>query len=560
MSDKNANKRELPRVGADLLVECLEEHKVPYIFGIPGAKIDRVFDVLTYRGPELIVCRHEQNAGFMAAAIGRLTGSPGVCLATSGPGATNLATALATATTEGDPVVAITGAVPRSSRLKRSHQSMDTASVFRPITKSSIEVVAPSNIAEVVSNSFRIASAPRPGAVYITLPSDVLNAETDVQPIPDRGDPLRGPAHPTAVEEVTELLNKARLPVLFLGRAASEPSATLAVRRFLSNSPIPVVCTFEASGVVPRELLHCFVGRVGLFHNQPGDQLLDRADLILTVGYDEVEYDSALWHVDSKAKLIHLDFIEADIDGTYQPDAEVIGEIASTLDAIGRNARPAVAESETKLVATLQRQLWAEIDEGKTITSTPIHPLRFIHDLYNNLPDDVTVACDIGSVYVWMARYFVIHQPRHLLFSNGQQTLGVALPWAIAATLARPGKKVVSISGDGGFLFSAVELETAVRLRAPLVHFIWRDGSYDLVRIQQMMKYGRESGVRFGEPDLVKFAESFGAAAFRINSPDDLVPTLRKALEMQGPVIIDVPIDYRDNLKLGEQVKAHTIH
>ncbi|MGJ8729630.1 acetolactate synthase AlsS [Listeria aquatica] len=544
------------KTGADLVVDSLINQGVTHVFGIPGAKIDKVFDIMEERGPELIVSRHEQNAAFMAAAVGRLTGKPGVVLVTSGPGASNLATGLVTATSEGDPVVALAGNVGRQDRLKRTHQSMDNAALFKSITKYSEEVVDAKNIPEALSNAFRAAEEPRQGGAFVSLPQDIVTEEqVPAKAIRSLARPKTGPATKEQVAKLITRLKKAKLPVLLLGMRASSPEVTASIRRLLQKTSIPVVETFQAAGVISRELESNFFGRVGLFRNQPGDILLSKADLVITVGYDPIEYEPKAWNASSDRTIVHIDDFIAEIDHYYQPVTELVGNISLTLDRI--NAKfdgLELGETEQEILRGLHEKL-----EQRDIPSEPdetnlVHPLSVIESLRSKIDDDVTVTVDVGSHYIWMARHFRSYEPRRLLFSNGMQTLGVALPWGIAAGLVRPGEKVVSISGDGGFLFSAMELETAVRLRIPIVHLIWNDGSYDMVAFQQRMKYGKEAAVRFGGVDFVKYAESFGAKGLRVERPEELDTVLTEALQSEGPVVVDIPIDYRENIKLGESL------
>ncbi|MGO0733651.1 acetolactate synthase AlsS (plasmid) [Bacillus shihchuchen] len=537
--------------GADLVVDCLIQQGVTHIFGIPGAKIDSVFDVLQERGPELIVCRHEQNAAFMAAAVGRLTGKPGVCLVTSGPGASNLATGLVTANSESDPVVALAGAVPRTDQLKRTHQSMDNAALFAPITKYSVEIEHPDSIPEAITNAFRSATSTNPGATFVSLPQDVVIAETTVSSIAALSKPQLGIAPIQDITYVVEKIKSAKLPVIFLGMRASTDAVVKAVRKLITDTQLPVVETYQAAGSISRELEDHFFGRVGLFRNQPGDILLEEADLVISIGYDPIEYDPKFWNKLGDRTIIHLDDHQADIDHDYQPERELIGDIALTVNSIAEKLPKLVLS--TKSEAILER-LRAKLSEQAEIpnhaSKSVTHPLQVIRTLQSLIDDETTVTCDIGSHSIWMARCFRSYEPRRL----GMQTLGVALPWAIAATLIEPGKKVVSVSGDGGFLFSAMELETAVRLNAPVVHLVWRDGTYDMVAFQQMMKYGRTSATEFGDVDLVKYAESFGAIGLRVNAPEELEGVLKEAMKAEGPVIVDIPIDYRDNIKLSEKL------
>jgi len=543
------------KTGADLVVDTLIEQGVDYIFGIPGAKIDSVFNVLQDRGPELIVARHEQNAAFMAQAIGRLTDKPGVVLVTSGPGASNLATGLVTANSEGDPVVAIAGAVTRADRLKRTHQSMDNQALFKPITNFSAEVQDADNIPEVLSNAFRTAETTS-GAAFVSIPQDVGLNEANVTSFKAVEAPKLGIAPEEWIDETATLIEQAKLPVLLLGMRSSQPRVVQAIRALLERVSIPVVQTFQAAGTLSRELESNFYGRVGLFRNQPGDALLAEADLVLSIGYDPIGYDPKFWNQPSHERtLIHLDQMRAEIDHFYRPDRELVGDVAATINALSERLHAlTLPASSTEFLHGLQQRL-EERDIPPIAKDSPLtHPLYFMKTLREQIADDVTVTVDVGSHYIWMARHFRSYEPRHLLFSNGMQTLGVALPWAIAATLVRPGKKAVSISGDGGFLFSAMELETAVRLNAPLVHFVWRDSGFDMVAFQQEMKYKRKSGTSFGEVDLVKYAESFGAKGLRVNHPSELISVMEEAWQTEGPVIVDVPIDYSDNITLGKEV------
>ncbi|QNR21832.1 acetolactate synthase AlsS [Exiguobacterium sp. Helios] len=554
---QNSESEELvqKKTGADLVVDTLIEQGVDYIFGIPGAKIDSVFNVLQDRGPELIVARHEQNAAFMAQAIGRLTDKPGVVLVTSGPGASNLATGLVTANSEGDPVVAIAGAVTRADRLKRTHQSMDNQALFKPITNFSAEVQDADNIPEVLSNAFRTAETTS-GAAFVSIPQDVGLNEANVTSFKAVQTPKLGIAPEEWIDETATLIEQAKLPVLLLGMRSSQPRVVEAIRALLTRVSIPVVQTFQAAGTLSRELESNFYGRVGLFRNQPGDALLAEADLVLSIGYDPIGYDPKFWNQPSQERtLIHLDQMRAEIDHFYRPDRELVGDVAATINALSERLNAlTLPESSTEFLRGLQQRL-EERDIPPIVKDSPLtHPLYFMKTLREQIADDVTVTVDVGSHYIWMARHFRSYEPRHLLFSNGMQTLGVALPWAIAATLVRPGKKAVSISGDGGFLFSAMELETAVRLNAPLVHFVWRDSGFDMVAFQQEMKYNRKSGTSFGEVDLVKYAESFGAKGLRVNHPSELISVMEEAWQTDGPVIVDVPIDYSDNITLGKEV------
>lgn len=546
--------------GADLIVDSLINHDVKYVFGIPGAKIDRVFDTLEDKGPELIVARHEQNATFMAQAVGRITGEPGVVIATSGPGISNLATGLVTATDEGDAVLAIGGQVKRGDLLKRAHQSMNNVAMLEPITKYSAEVHDPNTLSETVANAYRLAKSGKPGASFISIPQDVTDSPVSVKAIKPLSAPKLGSASVLDINYLAQAINNAVLPVLLLGNGASSEGETAAVRRLLDAVKLPVVETFQGAGIVSRELEdETFFGRVGLFRNQPGDMLLKRADLVIAIGYDPIEYEARNWNAEISARIIVIDVEQAEIDTYFQPERELIGDMAHTLDLL----LPAIKgyelpEGSKEYLKGLRNNIEnvSDVKFDRDSAHGLVHPLDLIDVLQDNTTDDMTVTVDVGSHYIWMARYFKSYEARHLLFSNGMQTLGVALPWAISAALLRPNTKVISVSGDGGFLFSAQELETAVRLHLPIVHIIWNDGKYNMVEFQEEMKYGRSSGVDFGPVDFVKYAESFGAKGYRVDSKDSFEETLKQALidAENGPVLIDVPIDYKDNVTLGETI------
>jgi acetolactate synthase I/II/III large subunit len=547
------------RTGAGLLVESLEAQGVKHVFGIPGAKIDKVFDTLLDSSIETIVCRHEQNAAFIAGGIGRMTGKAGVVLVTSGPGVANLATGLATATSEGDPVVAIGGAVPTDRALKQVHQSMDQVGLLRPVTKFSAEIESADTINEVVANAFRIAESGRPGAAYINARQDIMVGETHGEVLTPVTPAAPGSAEVSSISEAANLINRAQRPVVLLGLLASQPNSSQAVRELLSKVRLPVVATYQAAGVVPRELFDLYGGRIGLFRTQPADRLLDDADVVVTVGFDPVEYEPSLWNKGRNRNLIHIDTVLSDIDRDYRPNIELTGDIAATLRALAGKLKVRNLTSEKALLDefALERADLAKM--AAAMNGTPIHPLRLVHELQKFVSDDVTLCSDMGSFHIWISRYLYSFRSRQVLITNGQQTLGVALPWAIAACLVRPNEKVISVSGDGGFLFSAMELETAVRLKCNLVHIVWIDGSYDMVRFQQMAKYGRAAAVEFGPVDVVKYADAFGAHGMHIQTPDEIAPTLKKAMAMQGPVLIGIPVDYRDNHRLMEGLHPNVL-
>jgi acetolactate synthase-1/2/3 large subunit len=543
-----------PVRSAQRIVDVLSAQGVEYVFGVPGAKIDAVYDALAESGPQLVLCRHEQNAAFMAGAVGRLTGIPGVVLVTSGPGTANLVTGLLTANTEQDPVVALCGAVRREDRLKRTHQSMDAAALLRTVTKFTGEINHPDNAAETTVGAFRAAVSDPRGAAAVVLPADVLAAPTTAGmtarlPIP----PLASAPAP-AIAKAGELIRAARRPALLVGMRGADPDSCQALRTLVSGTGLPVVETFQAAGVISRALEDNFLGRVGLFRNQPGDVILAQADVLVTVGYDPVEYDPVLWNNDVERTVVHIDSLPADVDNNYRPAMELRGNVAATLTGLTDTLLGLTLTDDYRAKIAIQRNALTHMvntARGHAPEGAGLDPVAVVLRLRDELDDTATIACDIGSVYIFMARHFRVYEPRRLLFSNGQQTLGVALPWTMAACLVRPGTPVVSVSGDGGFLFSAQELETATRLGLTFTHIIFRDNSYDMVGFQEVLKYGRASGVQLADYDIVSYAAAFGARGYRVKTLDEFSATLRRALAEDGPSLIDVPVDYSRNTDLA---------
>src|SRR6478672_2811751 len=550
-----------PKNGAEVVVQTLESRGVEYVFGIPGAKIDAVFNALVDSKIKTVVCRHEQNAAFIAGGIGRMTGKAGVALVTSGPGVSNLATGLVTANSEGDPLVALGGGVAVADRLKSLHQNLDAVSLCKPITKYSAEVDSPAATGEVLSAAFRAAESDRPGAAFVSLPIDVMTSAARCKSIRPSTPVAQGPAAKHSLSEAARLIDSAKSPVILLGLMASKPKFSAAIRNLLSTTTFPVVGTFQAAGAISREEFPYFGGRVGQIANQPADALLDSGDLIITIGYDAVEYWPSHWNKDKERPIIHIDVVPASIENDYSAAVELVGDIEETLTALSPLLhRSHLADESARLLEMIGQDRQQLIAEAAKKSGVPIHPLRLVSELQKILTPDVTVCSDMGSFSMYLSRYLFSFRARQFLITNGQQTLGVALPWAIAATIVRTHEKVLSISGDGGFLFSANELETAVRLNSHLVHMIWIDGHYDMVGTQERLKYGRTSGVDFGPVNYGKYAEAFGASAFQIHRPDQIAPTLKKAFDTPGPVLVGVHVDYRDNGRLFEDVHEESIH
>jgi acetolactate synthase I/II/III large subunit len=391
------NTRKATQTGAQLVVRALEAQGITHVFGVPGAKIDAVFNALVDSRIKTVVCRHEQNAAFIAGGIGRMTGKAGVAIATSGPGVSNLTTGLATANTEGDPVVALGGSVATSDALKKLHQTMDAVSILRPVTKYSVSVGSPAQVSEVMATAFSVAESGRPGAAYVNLPIDVMAAPNPYSPLPEPAFAGLGPADGKAIAEAARLINAAKNPVVLVGMLASRPANAEALQTFLTNGRLPVVGTFQAAGAVGAPLFDNFGGRVGQIANQLGDRLLDSSDLFITVGYDPLEYWPPEWNADKTRKIVHIDVLPAELDNDYQPYVELTGDIAQTLDAVSpriKRGRTRALSADFLAAITAERKLLSE--EAAKLNGAPVHPLRLVHELKEFLTPDATVCLDMG--------------------------------------------------------------------------------------------------------------------------------------------------------------------
>ena len=542
---------------SNAIVTLLENHGVTHVFGIPGAKIDSLFIALKHsKKIKLVVCRHEQNAAFMAAAFGRLTGTVGVCIATSGPGVTNLVTGLATATSEGDAVLAIGGEVPVNERLKKTHQSLDAISLMIPATKYSAEVTTPDQLCEILGNAIRAAESGRPGAAFVSLPRDIGLADYPGNVHKSWGQKLlAGPANQVALDQALTLLNGSKRPIALLGMQSSDAAFAEPLINFFKKSGIPYVSTFQGAGAwVQRRGGGIYAGRVGLFRNQPADKLLDQADCVLTIGYDSIEYDPFIWNTDTTRPVVCVDTIATAQDNAFMPAIELIGDIGATLNAMSAGLKITLDPTFSSVAHDAVHAVQATIDEGASMNQFPVAPLRLIHELRKVITSETHVALDVGSHYIWANRYCTADHARQVMVSNGQQTLGVAMPWAIAMSMLYPNDRVLSISGDGGFLFSVMELETAVREGAKFVHVIWNSDSYNMVAFQEEAAYGEEAGIQLGAYDVVKLAEAFGCKGYNIQSADQLPGVLAEAFQSKVPVLINVPVDYSRNNILMQNV------
>ena len=524
---------------ADLIVQCLENEQVRYVFGLPGEEILDILDSFLDSRITFIPTRHEQGAAFMADAYGRLTGRAGVCLATLGPGATNLATGVADANLDRAPLVAITGQAGRDRVHKESHQRVDIVEHFRPLTKWNTRVETAGVIPEVIRKAFKLAESEKPGACHIEVPEDVAREATDGAPLSTERARRPSPDR-QALETAARLIDAASFPLIFAGNGVIRGQASHELRKFARAHGIPVAHTFMAKGSMPYDDDLCLLS-VGL---QARDYIscgFDKADLIIAVGYDPVEYAPKFWNPERKKSIVHIDFTPAEVDSFYQPAVEVVADVREAIELLGGLVK---SQKDPSPYQTLRRYILTELAEGADDSDFPLKPQRVLRDLRAVMGREDILISDVGTHKLWIARTFPAYEPNTVLISNGYAAMGFALPAAIAAKLVHPERQVVAVSGDGGFLMNSQELETACRLRLPVVNVIFRDGGYNLIQWKQQTHLGRESGVKFGNPDFVALAAAFGAKGFRVESARDLRSILTQALAHPGPSVVDVPIDY----------------
>ncbi|HEY0634318.1 MAG TPA: acetolactate synthase large subunit [Gammaproteobacteria bacterium] len=537
---------------AKLFVHCLENEGIEYIFGIPGEENLDVMDALLESSIKFITVRHEQGAAFMADVYGRLTGKAGVCLATLGPGATNLITGVADANMDHAPLVAIAGQAGTYRLHQESHQVLDLEQMFAAVTKYSSRLLTPNTIPEVVRKAFKLAQTEKTGATFIEFPENIAKMELDDTPLPVKQTMVPEPSA-DRVAVAAEIISKARAPLILAGNGVVRARAWQQLADFAGRLNIPVANTFMAKGVLPFKHPMA-LGSAGLQSKDYVNCGFDNADVIICVGYDLVEYHPYLWHPTRDRIIVHIDSTHAEVDAYYPVAVGVVGDIKQSLIRVGQVATP----HQGHALRTLREALISEMNLHSQDQSFPVKPQKIIWDLRTALELEDIVICDVGAHKMWMARMFRCEYPNTCIISNGFAAMGIALPGAIAAKLAFPERKVVAVTGDAGFLMNSQELETAVRLGLSLVVLIWNDNGYGLIKWKQLNQFGRPSHVDFTNPDFIKYAEAFGAKGYRINAVSELLPTLHEALQHKGVAIIDCPVDYAENLKLtaklGEMV------
>lgn len=535
---------------AELFVKCLENEGVDYIFGIPGEENLHVMDALLDSPIRFITVRHEQGAAFMADVYGRLTGKAGVCLATLGPGATNLITGFADANMDRAPIVGIAGQGATTRLHKESHQVLDLVSLFKPISRYSAMVMEPENIPEITRKAFQEAQGRNPGGAFICLPENIAGHDVGrhEQPLPVHAAAASKPTE-ASIQQAARLLADARSAIILAGNGVIRDRACAALARFAERLNLPVAQTFMAKGVIPFS--HPLsLGTIGLQAHDYAACGFDQADLVICVGFDMVEYHPHLWHPKRDKKIIHIHHTPAEIDAHYGISAAVVGDIASALQAIGELAVP----QERPNTDALKQIIIRELDAYAQDNGFPIKPQRILADTRKALADNDILVSDVGAHKMWIARLFRCEMPNTCIISNGFASMGIGVPGAIAAKLVHPERKVLTITGDAGFMMNSQEIETALRYQIPIVIMIWNDSEYGLIKWHQQRRFGRAGFIGFNNPDFVKYAEAFGAKGYRVNAADELLPTLQQAFADPAVVVIDVPVDYSENMRLTEKL------
>jgi acetolactate synthase I/II/III large subunit len=541
------------RTVARLIVGCLENEGVEYVFGLPGEENLHMIDALADSSIRFITTRDERGAAFMADTYGALTGKPGVCLATLGPGAINLMLGIANAQLDSHPLLAITAQASLNRIYKESHQFVDLISLFRPITKWGDMVTIRDAAPEMVRKAFKQATTERPGATFLILPEDVAERETDAVPL-RVNTPVDPSPDENQVHRAAHVLAEAKHPMVLAGPGIARDGATEALIRFAERLNLPVATTFLGKGVFPDNHPNA-LGTIGFMVKDYANFGLDRADVVVAVGYDLVEYSPARWNPSGDKQIIHVHRTVAEVDANYTLEVGVQGNIGETLDALGGSASIHDIHGEIPPVRGLVRE---ELARGAADGSFPMTPARIVSDIRAALDDDDIVLCDTGAVKMWMARLYPTHRPNTCLISNGLATMAFSLPGAFAAKLVHPERRVVAAMGDGAFAMSMSEIETAVREGVHFVVLVWVDGGYGLIGWKQDIHFGRQAAVTFTNPDFITLAESFGAKGYRIASAGELAPTLEKALADDAVSIIACPVDYAENARLIERLGALT--
>jgi acetolactate synthase I/II/III large subunit len=548
----------MPIKGAELLIRCLEAEDVEFIFGLPGEETADLMISMLDSTIKFILTRHEQSAAFMADVYGRLTGKVGVCLATLGPGATNLTTGIASANMDRSRVLAITGQIDSNMLHKESHQNMDVVTMFKPITKWNQSIRNGNNIPEIVRRAFKIANEEKVGATHIELPQDVAKQQSIIMPIQKQGDVPRSYPNKFVIDKAVKLILDSRKRLILVGNGCVRGNASIPIRKFVEKTGICSINTFMAKGVI-SDKWERHLRTIGIKNADHALIAMKDADLVIAIGYDLVEYNPKFWNGDFSKKIIHIDFTPAEVDTYYCPNVEIAADIELTINAIltQLHGSKAVDTSSSNCFLEMKmskdyKRIKKEIIERayryKEDSAYPIKPERLIADVRKLIDSHDILISDVGAHKLWIAKIYETFHPNTCLISNGFASMGFALPGAIAAQLAFPHRKIVVMCGDGGFLMNVQELETAVRLRLPLIVIIWCDREYGVISLKQIEEFGKKAFTEFSNPDFVKLAESFGAIGYAARSVGEFSYFFKKGkMSKYVPVIISVDVDYSRN-------------
>ncbi len=537
---------------AQLMVKCLENEGVSVVFGIPGEENIRFVQALAASNIRYVLTRHEQAAAFMAEMYGRVTGRAAVVSATLGPGAINMQLGVADATTNSTPMVAISAQVGQDRQFKESHQYVDLVSMFAPITRWAAGVPTAHAIPEMFRKAFKVAETERPAAVYLAVPEhiDADTADYDLKPLPRNVVRAEAPAF-RQVARAVDILRSAKRPVVLAGHGAARGDATEALIRFSDEFAIPVANTFHGKGVMPDDHPNS-IGTIGFMRHDYVNFGFDNADVIIAVGYELQEFDPVRINPKADKKIIHIHRFPAEVDAHYSVDVGIIGDISASLDALREALEGHAFEEDPEVPGS--GLLAEEFARGQQDSRYPLAPARVVADTREALGRSDVVLVDTGATKMWMARLYPTYERNTCLISNGLSTMGFALPGALGVKLARPDAKVLAVVGDGAFMMNSQEIETAVRERIQLVVLIWEDGGYGLIEWKMDLELGAHYYVKFNNPDVVTYAQSFGAKGYRINSAEELLPTLKAALDDDGVSLICCPVDYSENLRLTNRL------
>jgi acetolactate synthase-1/2/3 large subunit len=533
---------------SELFVRCLEEEGVRHVFGVPGEETLDLMEALRKSSIDFIPTRHEQHAAFLAAGLGRLTGRAGVCLSTLGPGATNLVTGVAYAQLGGMPLIAITGQKPLRGNLEGNFQLVDVVAMFKPLTKWATSIASPDRIPRSVRHAFKMAEGERPGAVHLELPEDVAREDANGFLPQARTDPARPLPAPTALDQAAAILREAKQPVLLVSSGASRKHVGPTLTALLEATGLYALTTQMGKGVVPEDHPQSLFA-LGIHKKDYTHAALERADVVMTIGYDIVEYPPAVWNAARNKRLIHVDFRAAEPDAYYAPEIEVVGDLAAALD--GLRERLAGSIQPHPELGRLRQAIAKRLFDTACSQCWPHTPQRIVYDVRAVLDREDFVSLDNGIYKVWFARMYQTFAANTLLLDNALATMGAGLAVAQAAKLAHPERRALAVVGDGGFLMNLQDLETAVRMGQDLVILLLRDDAYGFIRWKQHDMGLPDFGMEFDNPDFVKLAESFGARGLRVEHGDDLQDVLRAAYDGGGVVLVDCPIDYGPNRELS---------